>query len=287
MSPGIALQGAGELFDADSGALARTVRALAAFVLVYLVGQFVISPAILELVRARNRRNPTVVSAIEGYVRVAVLLAAGLAGFVAAGFGHVLSGSALVIAALTLAVGVAGQAVVGNLVAGLFLVADPDFNVGDWISWSEGEGTVEEVRFRVTRVRTPNNEVITVPNTALATNAVTRPYGRDRFRIIARLGVSYDDSLDEAMAALRKEAEDVPEVLADPTPTVLVDGFADDAVRLEAVFWIERPTRGDVRRVRSTFIERVKARFEEEGITISPPSEHDISGRLEVASEDG
>ncbi len=44
--------------------------------------------------------------------------------------------------------------VAGALISGLFLVADPDFNVGDWISWPGGEGVVEAVDFRVTRVRT-------------------------------------------------------------------------------------------------------------------------------------
>ncbi|MFP4626664.1 MAG: mechanosensitive ion channel domain-containing protein [Natronomonas sp.] len=45
----------------------------------------------------------------------------------------------------------------------MFLVADPDVNVGDLIEWPGGEGTIEVVDFRVTRVRTRDNETISIP----------------------------------------------------------------------------------------------------------------------------
>jgi small-conductance mechanosensitive channel len=83
-----------------------------------------------------------------------------LTGIVAAGYGRILSESAVIIAALTFALGIAGQHVFGSLISGMFPVADPDFNVGDWIEWPGGDGTIEAVDVRVTRVRTPNNETI-------------------------------------------------------------------------------------------------------------------------------
>jgi hypothetical protein len=60
-----------------------------------------------------------------------------------------------------------------DVISGMFLVADPDFNVGDWIEWPGGEGTIEAVDFRVTRIRTPNHETISIPNTELTTNAIS------------------------------------------------------------------------------------------------------------------
>jgi hypothetical protein len=74
----------------------------------------------------------------------------------------VLARSALIFAAATLAVGVAGQEVIGALIGGLFLVANPNFNVGDWIAWGDREGVVEAIGFRTTRVRTENNETLTI-----------------------------------------------------------------------------------------------------------------------------
>ncbi|QLD89229.1 mechanosensitive ion channel [Natronomonas salina] len=253
-----------------------------AFVVAYLVGQLVVRPAIMRVIRRRNQRNPTLVDAVGRYTRLAILVLAAIIGLAFSGYGDLLSGSALVIAAATLALGVAGQEVIGDLVSGLFLVVDPDFNVGDWIEWEEGAGVVETIRFRVTRVRTADNQVIVVPNTTLATSAVTHPYNRNRIRIGAEFGISYDDSIDAAATALREEVEELEGVLETPRPQVVVEDLGDSAVHLRVFFWLEDPTRKNVIRTRSTYIRRVKERLEAAGIGVSPPSEHDLSGALHI-----
>jgi small-conductance mechanosensitive channel len=114
-----------------------------------------------------------------------------------AGYGGFLTNSAL---------GVAGQAVIGSLVSGLALVVDPEFNVGDFIEWAEGEGTVQSITLRVTRVRTPDGELVTVPNTMLAEQAIARRYGDGSHRIVEHVGLSYDDDVDGALAVLESAA---------------------------------------------------------------------------------
>lgn len=255
---------------------------LLAFVVVYLLGGLVVRSAVMRVVRRRNPRNPTLVDAVGRYTHLAVVFVAILVGFSVSGYGDVFSGSALVIAAATLALGVAGQEVIGNLVSGLFLVADPDFNVGDRIEWADGAGVVETIRFRVTRVRTDDNRIIVVPNTTLATSAVTHPYNRDRIRMVVDVGIAYDDDVDLAIRALREEVEAIDGVLETPQPQVMVQELASDAVDLRVTFWLGRPSRRDVLRTRSTFIRRAKDRLEAEGVAVSPPSQHDISGSLHV-----
>jgi small-conductance mechanosensitive channel len=127
-----------------------------------------------------------------------VLLVALFVGAGAAGFGQVLQNSALVIAAGTLAIGVAGQTVIGSLVSGLALVADPEFNVGNYIEWADREGEVRSITLRVTRVHTPDGELVTIPNTTLTSEAVARPYGRGRSRVVERIGIAYEDDVDDA-----------------------------------------------------------------------------------------
>jgi small-conductance mechanosensitive channel len=138
----------------------RAMWGVGAFLLVYLIGRLVVVRGIVRLVAARNSRTPTLVEAVERYTHLAVVLLAIAAGLSAAGFGHLLTGSAIVVAAVALAVGVAGLPVIGNVVSGLFPVVDPDFNVGDWIVWEDGEGIVETIRLRVTHVRTPSPSVV-------------------------------------------------------------------------------------------------------------------------------
>jgi small-conductance mechanosensitive channel len=255
---------------------------LAGFAVVVLVGWFLLEPAVSRVVEARNRNNPTIEEAVSRYVRLGVTLVALFVGVAAAGFGGVLSTSALVVAAGTLAVGVAGQTVVGSIVSGLVLVVDPEFNVGDYIRWSGGEGTVRSITLRVTRVHTPDGELVTVPNTVLTDEAFTRPYWRGRFRVVVRVGVDYEDDLEATLGHLREAAEGVEGILGAPSPNAYVEEFGGDAVVCRVHYWIEDPNRRDVFAVRSAYARAAKTRLEASGATISPPAKRELLGQVDV-----
>jgi small-conductance mechanosensitive channel len=249
---------------------------------VYLFGRLLLVPGVVRVVGSRNRNNPTIVSAAETYAHVVVIFLAAAAGIVSAGYGGILTDSALIVAALTLVFGVAGQEVIGSLISGMFLVSDPDFNVGDWISWPGGEGVVEAVDFRVTRVRTLNNETITVPNTELTTNTLNRPYGRDQYRNVERVFVAYDDDVELALKELVDVARTDDRIMADPPPNSRIMELGGTAITLRAEFWVADPMDLDLVDIRSSFRRRVKARFDEVGLTLGPPSTHEMSGELDV-----
>jgi small-conductance mechanosensitive channel len=255
---------------------------VAGFGVVYLLGRTFLVPLVTRVVRSRNRNNPTIETAVKTYLRVTLIGFATLTGIIAAGYGRVLSESAVIIAALTFALGIAGQQVFGSLVSGMFLVADPDFNVGDWIEWPGGSGTVEAVDFRVTRVRTPDNETVSVPNTELTTNAITRPYGRTTYRITERVFVAYDEDTERALLELRQVATTLDPVLDDPAPNTRITELGENAVEIRAELWIDDPRKRDVLTLRSDFRRLVKRHFDEEGITIAPPSAQQLSGDLTV-----
>jgi small-conductance mechanosensitive channel len=267
----------------------RTLGFFAAALAVYVVGRLLVVPTVTRLVRSRNRNNPTIETAAETYTRLFVVGVAVVAGIVAAGFGGVLTDASIIIAALSLVVGAASQNVIGSLVSGLFLIADRDFNVGDWIAWPGGEGIVEAVDFRVTRVRTVNNETIAVPNTELTTNTLTRPYGRDRYRITEQLEVSYADDIERALMTLVETAREDDRVLDDPAPNSRIVAFGGTAPTLQAEYWVSDPMDVNLVEVRSDFRRRVKRRFDEVGLTLGPPSTHELSGDLgvDVDAHDG
>lgn len=275
-----------DLLDAYGPDPVQVAIGVASFLVVYLVGRLVVLPAVVRLVAARNPDNRTLVEAADRFARLGVLVAATFFALAAVGYGRPLGGSALVVAAATLALGVAGQEVIGNLVSGLFLVLDPEFNVDDWIVWEDGEGSVEAIRFRVTRVRTPDNEVITVPNTTLATTAVRRPYSRDRFRLVVRIHVGSDADLAVAADAILAALENVDAVLADPPPGVDVEEIGPDAIRLRASAWVRDPDHSDVVEGRSACVRGIQERLLAEGVAFSPASAHELSGRVRVDRPD-
>ncbi|MFB6092542.1 MAG: mechanosensitive ion channel family protein [Haloquadratum sp.] len=251
-------------------------------IVAYLIGRFLVVPPIVRVVAARNRNNPTIETAVETYLHALVVVVAVVAGVAAAGLGQLLTNVSIVVAALTLAVGASSQDVVGSLVSGLFLVADPDFNVGDWIGWPGGEGIVEAVDFRVTRIRTLNNETIAVPNTELTANALRRPYGRDRYRVTETMEIAYGDDVELALRELVEVARADDRVLEDPDPTATLFSFEGSSVRVRAAFWIADPMDVDIVTLRSDFRRRVKRRFDEAELTLGPPSGRELSGELAV-----
>jgi small-conductance mechanosensitive channel len=271
-----------DVLSAYNQVLAELLWFSVGFGVVYFVGQVFFVPLVIRVVRSRNRNNPTIETATKTYLRVALIGIATLTGVIAAGYGRVLSESAVIIAAITFVLGIAGQQVFGSLISGMFLVADPDFNVGDWIEWSAGEGTIEAIDFRVTRVRTPNNETISIPNTELTSNAITRPYGRDRYRITEQVYVAYYEDTERALMELQLIAADHESVLGDPAPNARILELGENAITIQAEFWIEDPVNRDIRTVRSDFRRIVKRRFDEEDITLAPPSAQLLSGEVTV-----
>lgn len=262
--------------------LTRAGWFLVGFLVVVALGWYVVEPALSRAIRRRNRNNPTIQEAISRYVRLLVIVAALLVGAGVAGFGGFLADSALVIAAVTLALGVAGQAVIGSLISGLVLVVDPEFNVGNYIEWDDGEGTVQSITLRVTRVQTPAGGLVTIPNTVLTNQSITRPYGRRRHRVVDHVALAYEDDVDAALDILEAGAGAIEGVLADPPPRAYVDEFGSDAVVVRVHYWLEDPRPEDVFGVRSAYARRVKADLEAAGITISPVSKRALQGRIQV-----
>ncbi|WP_276261315.1 mechanosensitive ion channel family protein [Haloglomus litoreum] len=264
--------------------LSELLAFLVAVALVYALGRLLVVPFVLRVVRGRNRNNPTLVTATETYVQVLLIGIALLAGLVAAGQLRFLLGtdSAIIIGALAFAFSVAGQEVFGSLISGFFLVADPDFNVGDFISWSGGEGVVEAVDFRVTRIRTPDNETITVPNTELTTNALTRPFGRDNYRITERAFVSYAEDTEHALMELQQIAANFDRVVEEPAPNARIVDLGPDSITVRAELWVDEPARVEVADIRSDFRREVKLRFDEEDLTLAPAAGRELSGSVAV-----
>jgi small-conductance mechanosensitive channel len=270
-----------ELFVGDN-LVARTTKFVTGFVVVYFVGRFVAEPLVSRAVAVRNENNPTVQGAVRLYLHVAVVVAAVAAALALAGFTRFLTRSTILVAIVTLVIGVAGREVLGTLVGGLFLVTDHNFNVGDYIAWDETEGIVQSIGFRVTRVRTVDNEVISVPNTVLTTNVITKPYGQNVFRVNEELGVYYEEDLEGAIEILRDEAVTDPAIVADPEPNIRVAGFEGDHIRLQVLFWVREPTRKTVLNTFSDYARRVQARCEAADITLGATSALDVGGDLAV-----
>lgn len=249
-----------------------------AFLVVYLIGRLLVLPVVRRIMRVRDV-EPTLRKPAARGIHAAVAVLAVAVAFALAGFGNLLTATSTMAAAATLAVGFAARDVLSNVVSGVFMIADPQFNIGDWVRWNDKEGVIEDISFRMTRVRTFDNELISVPNTELATTAVTNVVAKERRRSSVTFGVGYGDDLEEAKAIVRDAALDSRRILEKPHPEVYVSELADSYVGLEALVWTGAgaPTA----EVLSNLRQRVKERFDEAGIEMPYPYRQ-LTGGVEV-----
>ncbi|GAA0538516.1 mechanosensitive ion channel family protein [Halorubrum ejinorense] len=265
----------------DVAAIATiALRFVGGFVAVLLLGKLVLIPGLQRIVRSRGF-DEAVLSLGTNVLNAVVWVAAIAIGFAVAGYGSFLSAFAVFGGAIALAVGFAAQDLLGNFVAGVFILKDKPFEVGDWIEWSGNSGRVEEIDLRVSRVRTFDNELVTVPNGDLANNAVKNPVAYDTLRQKFVFGIGYDDDIGEATDIIVEKAEAHDEILDDPGVSVRLTELGDSAVGLQSRWWIDDPDRGDFVRVRSEYVTAVKEAFDDAGIDM-PYVHRQLTGSVEV-----
>jgi small-conductance mechanosensitive channel len=262
--------------------LGQALTFLLAFLLVYLVGRRLLVPLFDRMLDRRgleeHARRP-----LKKVVGVVVAFVAVTVAFGVAQYGDFLQSLATIAAAATLAIGFALQDVIANFVAGVFIFTDRPFRIGDWIEWDGNSGVVEDISFRVTRVRTFDNELLTVPNSQLTDGVVKNPVAKDSLRLKFVFGIGYDDDVDRATDIILEEADAHEEILDDPAPSVRLTELADSSVGLQSRIWIADPSRADFVKTRAEYVKRVKERFDEAGIEFPFP-QRDLSGQV-VAAE--
>ena len=210
------------------------------------------------------------------------MFAAVTVAFGIAGYGDFLVSLTAIAAAATIAIGFALQSVLSNFAAGVFIFVERPFRIGDWIEWDDNAGVVEDISLRVTRVRTFDNELLTVPNGHLANDVVKNPVDGDRLRVKFTFGIGYDDDIDQAVDIIVEEAERHPEIMDDPGPSVRLTDLGDSDIGLQSRVWIPDPGRADFVRIRGEYVQAVKERFDDAGIDIPYPH-RELIGGIEVA----
>ncbi|WP_394347897.1 mechanosensitive ion channel family protein [Halorussus salinisoli] len=271
----------------DSGyaiAVTQALYFLVSFLAVYLVGRATLVPLAGRFLDRRDldrhAKTPLLKLTKFGVLFVAISVAFGFADY-----GNFLTSLATIAAAATLAIGFAMQDVIKNFVSGVFIYTDKPFKIGDWIEWDGGSysGIVEDIGLRVTRVRTFDNELLTVPNSALTDGVIKNPVEGDRLRLKFLFGIGYDDDIDRATEIIVEEAEAHPDVLDDPAPSVRLTELGDSSVGLQSRIWIANPSRSDYVKTRGEYVTAVKERFDEEDIDIPYPNQT-LGGGLELTN---
>lgn len=175
---------------------------------------------------------------------------------------------AAVIAAAGLAIGFAMQGSLSNFAAGVMIIALRPFKVGDGIEVGGDYATVKDINIFATKLLTPDNKTLTVPNSQLTDDVIVNYTTQPTRRVDMVFGIGYEDDLKKAKEILERLVTEHELVLEDPAPKVFVKELADSSVNFAVRPWTKTE---DYWTVHGDLLEQVKLTFDAEGISIPFP----------------
>ena len=174
------------------------------------------------------------------------------------------------------AIGFAAKDTLSNLIAGVLLIIDRPFEVGDRIEvWSAPAGSatwgdVIDIGLRATKIKTTDNIIIIIPNNEIMLrDIINYTIISEKIRVRINIGIAYEANLQKAKDVIIQVAEATEWVTDDPPPKVVVRNFGESSVDLQLRVWIK-----DARQRMNTIsqiTDKVKEVFDKEGIDIPYP----------------
>ncbi len=146
---------------------------------------------------------------------------------------------AVILASAGLAIGLALQGSLSNFAGGILIMIFKPFKVGDTIQ-AQGElGTVKEIEIFTTKLKSPDNKEIILPNGVLSNGNITNFTSQDTRRIDFTFGVGYDSDIKQTKEVLMNQLTSHPKVLKDPAPAVSLMELADSSINFIARPWVK------------------------------------------------
>ncbi|AFZ32350.1 MscS Mechanosensitive ion channel [Gloeocapsa sp. PCC 7428] len=170
----------------------------------------------------------------------------------------------------SVAFGFAFQDIFKNFLAGVLLLLNEPFRLGDQIIVNGSEGTVEDITIRSTQIRTYQGERVLIPNAIVFTSSVQVLTAMPHRRTDLELGVDYNTDLASAIDLLLETVKQVKGVLPSPSPEVDAVAFGDSAIELVVRYW-SAPQKIQVRQTRTRVIIALKQACDQAGINIPYP----------------
>ncbi len=196
-----------------------------------------------------------------GIIIIAVILALPLLGINTSGL--------LVAGGVTgIVIGFASQSIVGNLISGLFIMAERPIKIGSQVEIDNVRGFVEDIGVMSTILRNYDGLYIRIPNEKVFTNNIINVSANIARRIEYTIGIRYSDDAEKAVKIIDSLIEDHPFILKKPTPDVYVDSLGENSVNIVIKAW------APVSQWYSTkkeLLGKIKTTLEKEGIQVPFP----------------
>lgn len=191
----------------------------------------------------RSRLEKAAHSIILGVVRVALYLL--LVINVAAALGIDITGVVALASVLTLAVSLALQNMLANVIGGFTILTTHPFHSGDFVDIGGQSGTVEEISMTYTQLATPDNKIVSIPNNTVVGSQITNYSVAGTRRVDINVTASYTAPAQAVIDALL-QAGNAEKVLADPAPFAALTEYGESAVGYTLRLWVKSQDYWDV-----------------------------------------
>ena len=142
------------------------------------------------------------------------------------------------------------------------------FGVGDYVELEGVSGTVKSINLLYTRLNTPDNKGVYIPNGQVANATIINSSAEENRRLDMVFSIGYEDDIPTAKAILERVIQNDPLALTDPAPTIRVGEQAASSINIDVKVWVFKDNYGDLK---YNLNEQVKSEFDKAGITIPYP----------------
>ncbi len=255
-------------FDAlATTAVAALTASVLPAVILLVIGVLVIRIVVKVVASALDKTNleKAAHSLILSVVRVVLYILLGL--MVATKLGIDVTSIVALASVLTLAVSLALQNIMSNVIGGFTILTTQPFHSGDFVEIAGQSGTVEEINMSYTKLATPDNKVISIPNSAVVAAQIVNYSAAETRRVDVNVSASYEVPVQKVLDALVL-AGTMDNVLLDPAPFAAVTAYGDSAIQYTLRVWVKSADYWDVY---FAVNQKVKKIFDEQGITMTYP----------------
>lgn len=237
------------------------------FLFIMIVGILIIK-IVLKIVNKaleKSKLEKAAHSLIKSLTRTVLYLLLGL--IAASSLGIDVTGIIALASVLTLAVSLSVQNLLTNIIGGFTLLYTKPFSSGDYVEIAAESGTVSEIGMTYTKLITPDNKLIYIPNSAVVAADITNYTVTGTRRVELTISASYDTPTEKVLEALYEVAK-VDGVLPDPAPFAAVTKYGESAIEYSLRVWTATDDYWDVY---FTMNEKVRKTFADNGIKMTYP----------------
>ena len=251
------------LSELGLGALGRFIP----FILILIVGLIVIKiiGTIVKKALSKSKLEKAAHGMIRSLVNAVLYILLGL--MAASSLGIDVTGIVALASIASLAISLALQDLLSNLVGGFTLVYTHPFSSGDFVEIAGQSGTVQEIGMTYTKLTTPDNKLVQIPNSAVVSSQIVNYTVTGTRRIDINVSASYDIPVDKVLEAL-KVAGDVEGILPENGVFTNVTEYGDHAIGYVVRVWCNTEVYWDVHKAVTLNIKKV---FDEQGIEMTYP----------------